>query len=295
MENRLVGCRTLIITGILVSALSGCQQNSIIKPAKPVTADTANNLQTGTNVKPDYKKEAHLPPADWNPLTGSDEELAYYKYPSRPMDSDKLTAWKKTVTGGWYDTRTDSIPFHSHPCVPCEIVWNNQVYEVDSRCGPINGKELGKDNDGAAVYEIPETESSYGIILGFGTVDGHRATRIEYDIYDALASLFLDTSIFKDKLDNLDFPETVTKVKSYVNLGNKSDGTKIPVELETNIEETETLVYTVTFTETWNTEDYNYEGCTQPVGKHYWRFKVVPNSYSDLDSGGDIPPQEVKN
>jgi hypothetical protein len=254
-----------------------------------------NDIQSVTSVtkeKHDYSVEAHLPPIDWNPLTASDKELAYYIYPPRPELSDKLTEWKKVVTGGWFDAETGKIPFHSHPCVPCEIVWNNQVYKVDGRCGPINGKEIGKDNNGGTVYELPGIDNSVGVILAFGTKDGHRATRIDYDMNDALASVFLDSSLFKDKLDNLGFPQTITKIKTNVNLGNKNSGRKIPVELETKIEETQKLVYVVTFIETWDTEDYYYSGCAKPVGRHYWRFKVVPNSYSDLDSGGDIPPQD---
>ncbi len=291
MANRWVGCGSLIIIASLIFLLCGCRQESGGKPAESVISKIADNSKVSVEKKHDYAKEAHLPPADWDPLKASDEELSYYIYPSRPKGAEKLIEWKKLVTGGWYDDKTNSIPFHSHPFVPCEIVWENQVYAVDGRCGPINGKEIGKDNDGKTVYEIPGIDSSYGIILGFGTIDGHRATRIDYGINDALASVFSDSSISKDKLDNLDFPHRITKIKSEVNLGNQPDGRKIPVELETEIEETEKLVYIVTFTETWDTKDYSYNGCTQPIGKHYWRFRVIPNSYSDLENSGDIPPQ----
>ena len=279
--------RKLVFIFILfILVISGCQKYN-----GKESADTAsiNNYVTAApqiEEKLDYMKEAHLPPQSWNPLTASDDELKYYKYPPKPLQSDKLIEWKKTVTGGWYDAKTDSIPIHSHANVPCKIVWNNQVYNLDTRCGPITGHKIGKIGNGI-VYEIQDVDSSIGIVLGYGDYDGHRATRIDYDVNDALSMLFSDPIFIKEKLDNLNFPHSAKKIESYVNRGNK----KIPVQLETKIEEPEKLNYIITFTEIWNTKDYSYDGCTQPVGNHYWRFKVEPNSYSDLGSGGDVPPQ----
>jgi len=41
------------------------------------------------------------PPADFNPLTASNEELAYYLYPKRPDDPAELEEWKKRVDFQW--------------------------------------------------------------------------------------------------------------------------------------------------------------------------------------------------
>ena len=103
--------------------------------------------------------------------------------------------------------------------------------------------------------------------------------------------LFTNPNFVKEKLDNLNFPHAVEKIETYVNREDK----RIPVQLETKVEEPQKLNYIITLTETWNTKDYSYDGCTQPIGKHYWRFKVVPNSYSELESGGDNPPQAKVN
>ncbi len=275
----------ILITFILF--LTGCKNSKNVKSIDAVAEDNRITAKPQVEKKHDYSKEAHLPPEGWNPLTASEDELKYYKYPSKPVDSDKLKEWKKAVMGGWYDDKTDSISVHSHLCIPCLIVWDDKVYRVDTRCGPTTGKEIGKDTDGMTVYEIPDIDSSYGIIIGFSDDDGHRATRIDYDANDAILKLLSDSSLVTEKLSNLDFPHSNSKVKTFVNRGNK----KIPVQLETKIEEPKKLNYIITFTETWNTKDYSYEGCTQPIGKHFWRFRVDPNGYSEVDSGGDVPPQ----
>ena len=276
---------------VFILLLSGCQKYSGIESTDIATQHNYETPTPQTKEKHDYTKEAHLPPESWNPLTASDDELKYYKYPPKPIESDKLIEWKKTVTGGWYDEKTDSIPAHSHQCIPCQIVWNNQVYRMDGRCGPMAGNEIGNTNEGGTVYEIPGIDSSIGIILGYGNYDGHRATRIDYDADDAIAMLFTNPNFVKEKLDNLNFPHAVEKIETYVNREDK----RIPVQLETKVEEPQKLNYIITLTETWNTKDYSYDGCTQPIGKHYWRFKVVPNSYSELESGGDNPPQAKVN
>lgn len=121
---------------------------------------------------------AHLPPNGWDPFTATDEELVYYGYPARPNDVEQLNAWKVTVSGGWYDPATGTIPMHTDYAIPCTIVWNNQVYTVDERCGPIYGNKLGKFSEGCYIYEIPGVNSSYGLILGIGDKEGHRYTRV---------------------------------------------------------------------------------------------------------------------
>jgi len=230
---------------------------------------------------------AHLHPTGWNPFTASDEELAYYGYPSRPKDAEQLKEWKESVTGGWYDPESDTIPNHSHTSIPCKIVWNKQVYAVDDRCGPVNGQKIGQTGDVGDIYQIPGVNSSYGIILKFSDKDGHRCTRVDYNASDALSMLFSDANSLSEEVGNLQFPQSATMVKTSVNLENKS----IPVELETKVDESDKPTYIITLIETWSTKDYYYSGCTQTVGKHYWRFKVFPNGYNYLDQGGDSLPQ----
>lgn len=41
------------------------------------------------------------PPKDWNALTATDEELAYYGYPARPTDKNQLNDWEKAVGTQW--------------------------------------------------------------------------------------------------------------------------------------------------------------------------------------------------
>ncbi|QXE18048.1 hypothetical protein B5S50_03870 [Clostridium sp. 001] len=230
---------------------------------------------------------AHLPPTDWNPFIASDKELTHYGYPSRPNDTQQLKEWKKSVTGGWYDPESDTIPNHSHTCIPCKIVWNKQVYDVDVRCGPINGQKIGQTSDGGDIYQIPGVSSSYGVILEFSDKDGHRCTRIDYNASDALSMLFSDPSEISGKVGNLQFPQSATKIKTSVNVENKS----IPVELATEVDESDKPIYIITLIETWNTKGYYHNGCIQTVRRHYWRFRVLPNGYDYLDQGGDVPPQ----
>ncbi len=53
------------------------------------------------------------------------------------------------------------------------------------------------------------------------------------------------------KVGKLQFPQSVTKLKTFGIL--KNLGIKIPVELETKIDESEKLKYIITLIETWNT------------------------------------------
>lgn len=233
---------------------------------------------------------AHLPPDNWNPFTATDEELAYYGYPARPSDTGLLNTWKETASGGWYDPASGTIPMHNDFGIPNRIVWNKQVYAVDGRCGPISEKKLGQ-SDGGDVYEIPGVNSAYGIILRLGDKEGHRCTRVNYTASDALSMLFLDKDFISQNVGSLQFPQSAIKIGASVKLQRDGSGKIIPVELETKIDESNSPTYIITLTESWNTKDYYYDGCAQPVGEHYWRFIVTPNSSNYLDQGGDISPQ----
>lgn len=48
------------------------------------------------------------PPANWNPLEASDEDLSYYGYPSRPNTPEGIKAWEKVVSGKWVKPKLSS-------------------------------------------------------------------------------------------------------------------------------------------------------------------------------------------
>lgn len=59
------------------------------------TKENVITLSNGLNII------VRQPPAYFNPLTASDEELAYYFYPKRPNDPTELEEWKKRVNFNW--------------------------------------------------------------------------------------------------------------------------------------------------------------------------------------------------
>jgi hypothetical protein len=47
-----------------------------------------------------HNQIVNVPPANWNPLKASDEELRKYAYPPRPTNSEEFHAWESIVSGG---------------------------------------------------------------------------------------------------------------------------------------------------------------------------------------------------
>lgn len=267
----------------------------ISKDAKRITIYTDSTfktpiyfVETDKITKHDYSKQAHLPASGWNPFTASDDEIKYYRYPKRPTDPDKLSKWKTAVCGGWF--QDGKYLLHSHACIPCEIVWNGNVYTVSSMCGPLYGNQIESCDLEYKVYEIPGVNTSYGIILGYGTLDGHRATKIDYSSEDALKMIFTSGSSLKESIGNLNFPRYPLKITSSIKLKNKKSTKNIPIELETKIEASRNFVYTITLTESWNTSDYNSGNHSASISSHYWRFKVMPSAMSLINEGGDTRP-----
>lgn len=72
----------------------------------------ANSSSANKNVQKEFIESGNgeyvtysEPPANWNPLKASDEELSYYEYPSRPNTTEDLKTWEKVVSGKWVKPR----------------------------------------------------------------------------------------------------------------------------------------------------------------------------------------------
>lgn len=61
------------------------------------TGITSEIVPKGANFAVEYRQ----PPADFNPLTATEDQLQYYGYPLRPDDPTQLNDWIKSVSGTW--------------------------------------------------------------------------------------------------------------------------------------------------------------------------------------------------
>jgi hypothetical protein len=84
----------------LVSSVSLSLGNSV-KAAKFTPEQKISIKDVNGNISSTGYVTVHPVPADWNPLTATDEELSYYGYPKRPTNENQLKEWQKHVSGKW--------------------------------------------------------------------------------------------------------------------------------------------------------------------------------------------------
>ena len=73
-----------VLTGNIVFATSDASKTNLQNRKSEILS-----LEDGTQVT------IHEPPANWNPLIATDEELSYYFYPERPKDAKDYEEWEK--------------------------------------------------------------------------------------------------------------------------------------------------------------------------------------------------------
>ncbi|QHW30332.1 hypothetical protein GZH47_05390 [Paenibacillus rhizovicinus] len=85
---------------LICSVLLLLSGNAFADPGKVESGMSVSNV-TSAQGNDEQTIVIHEPPANWNALNASDEELAYYFYPPRPTDPSQLKDWKKVVSGKW--------------------------------------------------------------------------------------------------------------------------------------------------------------------------------------------------
>lgn len=161
--------------------------------------------------------------------------------------------------------------------VPSLIFFNNSVYRSTGSIKESDiGKIIGKDNNGANVYEILNEPPEQKVALSMGN-----KYYMSYIVEPSPENTIIESALnsYSDNLGQLKFSSKTEIVKEI----RKLNGVEVPIELETKIVDKGNFNYYVTLTVNWSLNNEKK--------KHIWNIEVRLNESNLVSEEGDKVPK----